>query len=204
MTIPKLPTDRDAGRASKPIPALRPVRRLRTAVFVLSALGVASLAMLSCTGGDRVGPDVGGLVSGPAGAVAATLGPVTITGTLAGGLYPGGSRSVTFTAANPGASSVVIGTVRLVDARSSSAECVAADFTMPDVVQDVAVAGGATATALPGAGTLSMANTTTNQDSCKGADLTLTLFSTSPSDADQSLVRVPLDPADGPGRVKRP
>ncbi|MCA1683907.1 MAG: hypothetical protein LC708_02090, partial [Actinobacteria bacterium] len=112
-------------------------------------------------------------------------------------------RPVTFTAANPGASSVVIGTVRLVEVRTSSAGCVVADFTMPDVIQNFAVAGGATATALPSAGTLSMANTTTNQDSCKGADLTLTLFSTSPSDANQVPVRVPLDPADGPGRVRR-
>ena len=204
MTIPKLATNSDAGRASESIPVVRPVRRLRTAGFVLAASGVASLALLFCTGGDRVGLDLGGPTSGPAGAVAATPGPVTITGTLAGGVHPGGSRPVTFTAANPGTSSVVIGTVRLVEVRSSSAGCVVADFTMPDVIQDFAGAGGATATALPGAGTFSMANTMTNQDRCKGVDLTLTLFSTSQSVANQSLVRVPLDPADGPGRAKRP
>ena len=156
--MPTLPTNREAGRASEPIPAARSVPRLRTAVFVLAASGVASQALISCTSGDR-GLELGRSTSGRAGAVAATLAPVTITGTFAGGLYPGGSRPVTFTAANPGASSVVIGTVRLVDVRSSSAGCVVADFTMPDVIQDFAVAGGATATALPSAGTLSMANT---------------------------------------------
>jgi len=48
---------------------------------------------------------------------------------------------------------------------------------MPDVTSNTVVSAGATGQALSGTGTLSYANTTSNQDACKGASLTLNLTS---------------------------
>jgi hypothetical protein len=56
--------------------------------------------------------------------------------------------------------------------------CAVADFTMPDVVENEAIPGGASNHALATAGTLSYANTAVSQNACIGATLTLTLSST--------------------------
>ena len=136
------------------------------------------------------------------GAVAYASGTVIVSGSIADGLYPGGSRPVTFTAANPGSSAGTVGTVRLVGVSSASG-CAVADFTMPDVLQDFVVPGDATATVLPNAGTFTMADTTANQDKCKGALLTLMLSSTWWSDANRAQAPPSL-PADGSRQAARP
>lgn len=128
-----------------------------------------------------------------------TSSPVTITGTALTALYPATTTSVTFTAANPGASKQSIQTIHLVSvaayvsdaARTTGttpivgcggANLVTNDFSMPDLAvapaTDGQIAAGATAQAITAAGVLTMNNLTTNQDLCKGAFLELT-FTTS-------------------------
>ncbi len=106
-----------------------------------------------------------------------TTGRITLTGTFASAqLYPGGSVPVTLTAANSGTSAVMVGTVSAV-VTTSVAGCLPADFSMPAVAQNTSVPAGATAAPLTG-GTLSMANTTVDQNACKDATVSLALSST--------------------------
>ena len=93
----------------------------------------------------------------------------------AGALYPGGSQTVTFTGDNAGASDLRVGTISSVVSTSDPA-CLASDFTIADVVSNTTIPHGASGFAL-GTGTLSMANSASNQDACKGATITLTLSS---------------------------
>ena len=111
--------------------------------------------------------------------VASSNGTVVLHGTAPTNLYPGGSSSVTFTADNAGSSNLFVATIHLasVSADSGHSSCVTSDFTMPDVTSNTVVSAGATGQALSGTGTLSYANTTSNQDACKGASLTLNLTS---------------------------
>ena len=118
--------------------------------------------------------------AGNGSATAATSnGTVVLHASYLGGIYPGGTASVTFTADNAGATNLYVGTIHLasvaVDVPHST--CVVADFTMPDVVSNTVVAGLASGAALTGTGTLSFANTSANQDACKGATITLNLTS---------------------------
>lgn len=114
--------------------------------------------------------------SGSATGTTGTTGTVTLSGSFAPGLYPGGTRPVSFTAGNSGTSAVQVGTLHLVSV-SAPTGCVVADFTMPDVAENHSVPAGATAEPLPNNGTLSMANTAANQDACKSAQIVLTLSS---------------------------
>jgi hypothetical protein len=107
-----------------------------------------------------------------------TTGTITLAGTAASGVFPGGTRSVSLTAANSAASAVTVGTVHLDSVTTSVSGCVVADFTMGDVVENFSVPGGNVVTSLPNNGTLSMANTALNQDLCKSVTVTLTLSST--------------------------
>lgn len=111
--------------------------------------------------------------------VAASNGTVTLHGTAPTNLYPGGSSSVTFTADNSGGSNLFVGTIHLgsVTADAGHASCNTADFTMADVTSNTMVPAGQTGYALTGSGTLQYANTSANQDACKGASLTLNLTS---------------------------
>ena len=111
--------------------------------------------------------------------VASSNGTVVLHGTAPTNLYPGGSSSVTFTADNAGASNLFVATIHLasVSTDSGHSSCVTSDFTMPDVTSNTVVNAGASGQALSGTGTLSYANTTSNQDACKGASLTLNLTS---------------------------
>ncbi|MBC7443758.1 MAG: hypothetical protein H7311_14780 [Ramlibacter sp.] len=106
---------------------------------------------------------------------ASANGTVTLTATFPTGLTPGGSRVVTFTGANPGTSSLQVGTITSL-VSTAPVGCLAADFTIPAVVSNTRVPAGATATAL-GTGTLTFADTAVSQDACKGATVTLTLTS---------------------------
>jgi hypothetical protein len=117
--------------------------------------------------------------SGSGSAAAGTTTGITLHASFTDGIFPGGTKTVSFTAdsTNPGA--VQVGTVHLasvsVDAGHST--CVVADFTMPDVAENVEIPNGS-GTALPNPGTLSYADTGVSQDACKGATLTLNLTST--------------------------
>ena len=118
--------------------------------------------------------------SGSANGTASSGGTITLTGSVDAGIAPGLSKTVEFAATNATTSAIQVGTVSLVSvaADAQHATCNVADFTMPAVVSGQSVAAGAVATPLVATGTLTMANTSVNQDACKGATLTLTLAST--------------------------
>ncbi len=110
---------------------------------------------------------------------------VTLTGTVAAGLTPGGSEPVTLTATNNSTTSPAsVASVSLTSITSVPNTCVVApslfgDFSMATVAEaNTVIAAGATNVALPNAGSLVYALTGVNQDACKNAVLTLTLAST--------------------------
>jgi hypothetical protein len=105
---------------------------------------------------------------------ASSNGTITLTATFATGLTPGASVPVTYTAANPGTSSLRVGTISHV-VSTSNALCLPADFTIANVISDTTVPAGSTNYAIAGTGTLAFADTAINQDACKGATVTLTL-----------------------------
>ncbi|HVP01790.1 MAG TPA: hypothetical protein VMT10_04410 [Solirubrobacteraceae bacterium] len=112
-----------------------------------------------------------------------TLTPVTFTGTL----YPGGTAATSsIKINNPGASAVQVSNLVLDTAQPTTGNqqlsgigglpasgCPATDFTFnANLGSPVSVPAGGSATVTTG--TLSMANSTSNQDACKG--LTLTIY----------------------------
>ena len=114
--------------------------------------------------------------SGTGGGTVGTAGTLTLTGTVAPGLYPDGEVQVTLKATNGGTSAVTVGTVHLDGVTTNNTGCLGGDFTMADVPQ-TAVVGANTSAAPLNPGTLKMANTSLNQDACKNASLTLALSS---------------------------
>ena len=141
-------------------------RALILAVVAVVALiaSIAGYAYWSTTG------------SGTASSTAGTTATVTITGSFTTGIYPGGTKTVSFTATNPNPGTVRVGTVTLASVTTTPSSCAAADFTMPDVAENADVPTGGP-TALPTNGTLTFANTSSNQDTCKGATIQLNLTS---------------------------
>jgi len=80
---------------------------------------------------------------------------------------------------NGGSSSLYVGTITptvSLDSASVTAGCLLSDFSISPTVANVSVP--AHTTAMPvGSGTLAFADTSANQDGCKGATITLTLAS---------------------------
>src|SRR3954447_11322282 len=117
----------------------------------------------------------------------ASNGTVTLAGSVPAGITPGGSETVTFTAANPGSTDLRVGTITLKSVSitkataHSSEPCSASDFTMTDVAANQTVPHGTAATSpvtLTATGTLTFANDLVNsQDGCKGASVVLNLTS---------------------------
>jgi hypothetical protein len=134
-------------------------------IVVLAAAG-AAYAYFSSTGS--------GTGTGTVGSSSA----VTLHGSASSSLYPGTSSSVTFTVDNPSPGHEQVGTIHLASVTTDAGHsgCTMSDFTMPDVVanQDFPNGNGQAVTAQ---GTLTMANTASNQDACQGAPLTLHLTS---------------------------
>lgn len=117
--------------------------------------------------------------SGSGSGTVGTSGSVTLTGTVVGAPAPGTAVPVSFTAANASDSPIQVGSVQLVSVTPDAghAACETDDFSMANITQAHEVPAGATAEALPVDGSLVYANTTVNQDACKGATLTLALSS---------------------------
>jgi hypothetical protein len=113
------------------------------------------------------------------GSVAGSNGTVTLHGTITSALAPGGSSAVTLTADNAGSTDLQVNKVHLdsIVPDSGHSTCVVSDFLMPDVTENDVVPAGSSGHALPTSGTISYANSSSNQDACKGASLTLTLSS---------------------------
>ncbi|MEV0788883.1 hypothetical protein [Kribbella sp. NPDC050459] len=109
------------------------------------------------------------------GTTANSNGTITLHASFDTGITPGGTREVTFTADNPGSSSLRVGTVTSVV--SASGTCDATWFSLPAVVQNQTIAPATTGVALANKGTLTFSDSADNQDACKGATLTLALTS---------------------------
>ena len=109
--------------------------------------------------------------------VAAAGATLVLHGSAASPLVPGAATTVSFTADNPGPSSLELGAIHLdgVTADAAHAACAGDDFAMGDVATHTRVPAGASGYALAGSGSLRMADTDQNQDACKGATLTLAL-----------------------------
>ncbi len=140
--------------------------------------GLSAVAVLGAVGGAIAYWSVSG--SGTATGTAGSPGTITLSGTIANGLVPGGSEPVTLTASNSGSAPIKVQTIHLVSVAvdAGHSACVTADFTMPDVTENESIPGNASNHSLPTTGTLSYANTAVSQNACEGATLTLTLSST--------------------------
>jgi hypothetical protein len=145
-------------------------KRLLTGLSALAVLGAAGGAIAFWTSGG----------SGTATGTVGSTGTITLSGTIAPGLVPGGSEAVTLTASNAGTAPVKLQAIKLVSVAvdAGHSACTTADFTMPEVMENESIPGGATNHALATSGTLSYANTAVSQNACEGATLTLTLSST--------------------------
>jgi hypothetical protein len=143
-------------------------------VLVLSAVAVLAVAGLAIAYWTTSGSGSG------SGAVASSNGTLTLHGTISNELTPGGSSPVAFTADNANSSSQQVGTVHAVvsiDDAHAKAGCEASDFTIADTAENQVIAANGKAVALSNEGTISMADTNSNQDACKGATISLALTS---------------------------
>jgi hypothetical protein len=139
-------------------------RRARIALTVAGvlAVAVAALAYWTTSGGGSgtasVGTDAG-----------VTINPVTFDGAL----YPGGSTTVHFTVNNTSADAPVKFHDVIADTSGGNTNgisglpvgCSASDFHFSATTGDQEIAKGGTYSST---GTLSMDNSTSNQDACKG------------------------------------
>jgi hypothetical protein len=134
--------------------------------IVVLALAGAAFAYFSSTGS--------GTGTGTVGSSSA----VTLHGSVSSSLYPGTSSSVTFTVDNPSPGQERVGTIHLASVTTDAGHsgCSMSDFTMPDVAANQSFPNG-NGQSVTAQGTLTMANTASNQDACQGAPLTLNLTS---------------------------
>jgi hypothetical protein len=124
-----------------------------------------------------------GAGSGTANA-ATPSGTLTLHATFPAGIYPGGNKSVTFTAdnatgANGYVATIVFGSVTSTGTCQTMLAANAGQFAMPTVTSNTVVPSGASLFALTGSGTLSWTDlAAVDQSACKGAALTLNVTST--------------------------
>ena len=145
----------------------------------LIVLGVSVVAAVAVVGGYAYWTATGAGTTTPA-TNASSNGSVVLHGSFAGGLAPGGSKTITFTADNANTTSLQVGTIHSVvgiDATHVTAGCLASDFTVADVVENQVIAASSSGVTLSVAGSIAFADTASNQDGCKGAIITLTLSS---------------------------
>lgn len=138
-------------------------KRVLIPVAAIAVLAVAGVAYAFFTSSGT------GSGTGSVGTVAdVTIDSVTVDSTL----YPGGSSTVHFTVNNPSTTTAVkVGSVVEDSITGLNVGCSASDFTFDAVPIGAISAGGAA----PETGTLHMADTSANQDACKGSPLTLNL-----------------------------
>jgi hypothetical protein len=145
--------------------------RNRKLVALLATLALATTAVAGYAFWTTTGSGSGSATN------ASANGTIVLHASFAGGLFPGGSRTVSFTADNAGASNLHVGTITTDSITTDKPLCDVADFSIDPVLSDTNVLAGASGQALAGTGTLSFANTAVNQDECKGAIVTLHLSS---------------------------
>jgi hypothetical protein len=143
----------------------------------LSVLGV--VAILAVAGVAVAYWTTSGSGSG-SGTVASSNGSLVLHGSIAPGLTPGGSESVSYTADNSNTSSLQVGTVHAVvsiDEAHATAGCKASDFSVADTAEGQTIAASTSGVALAHGGTITMKDTAESQDGCKGAEISLALTS---------------------------
>jgi hypothetical protein len=138
--------------------------------------GVAALAIAGAAGGAYAYWTTTGSGSGT-GTAASSNGTLVLHASFASdSLTPGGSVPVSFTADNGGSSNLQVGTVHTVVTASGS--CDASYMSVADAVENQTIGAHTSGVALTAGSVLVYADSTTvNQDSCKGATITLTLSS---------------------------
>lgn len=149
------------------------IRKKRT-LGVLGIIAVLAISGLAIAYWTTTGSGSG------SGSVAASNGTLTLHGSISSALTPGGESAVTFSADNAGTSSLQVGTVHAVvsiDEEHANAGCKASDFTIADTAENQVIAAGAKEVALAHNGSITMADTSGNQDACKGASISLELSS---------------------------
>ncbi len=110
---------------------------------------------------------------------AASNGTVALGAEFASGIAPGQSRTVTYTGTNTGDTNLQVATITPVvslDAASVSDGCRVSDFSIDPSAVNTTVPARTSDVPL-GTGTLLFANSTSSQDGCKGATVTLTVTS---------------------------
>lgn len=154
---------------------LRNLLNKKRTMLVLGAVAVLAVAGVAVAYWTTSGSGSG------SGAVASSSsGAVVLHGTITNALTPGGSSPVTFTADNSNSSSEQVGTVHAVvsiDKAHAEAGCEASDFTISDVAENQVIAANSNGVALTNGGSISMADTSSNQDACQGATISLALTS---------------------------
>lgn len=143
------------------------------------ALVLGAVAVLAVAGIAVAYWTANGTGSGT-GTVASSNGALTLHGSIASGLTPGGSEAVSFTADNSGTSGLQVGTVHAVvsiDAEHATAGCKASDFSIADTVENQTIPAGGSGVALAKNGSIAMTDSAENQDACKGATISLALTS---------------------------
>jgi hypothetical protein len=161
------------GNPFKEEPMIRNLLKKRT-VLTLAAVTALALAGVAVAFWTTTGSGSG------SGSVAATNGTLELHGTITNALTPGGSSPVTFTADNAGSSSLAVGTVHAVvsiDDTHAKLGCKATDFSIADIAEEQTIPAKSSSTALTNNGTISMTDSSENQDGCKGATISLALTS---------------------------
>jgi hypothetical protein len=152
----------------------RNVLRKKRNLAVLGTVAVLAIAGAAFAFWTTTGSGEG------SGSVATSNGTLTLHGTITEALTPGGSSAVTYTADNASSSSLSVGTVHAVvsiDKSHAEEGCKATDFTINDTVENQVIAAKAEGVKLTHDGTISMTNSSENQDACKGATISLALTS---------------------------
>src|SRR4051794_2512044 len=123
------------------------------ASLAVVAIGVAAYAYFTTTG------------SGTGSATVGSSSAVTLHGTVSGSLYPGTSSTVSFTVDNPSPGSQRVSQIQLASVTTDAGHsgCNMADFSMPNVTVNQVFPNG-NGQSVPATGTLTMANTASNQD----------------------------------------
>jgi hypothetical protein len=146
-------------------------KRALTVLGAVAVLAVAGIAVAFWT--------ASGSGSGT-GTVASSNGELVLHGSIASGLTPGGEKAVSFTADNTNTSSLQVGTIHAVvsiDEVHAEAGCKASDFSIADTVENQTIPASTSGVALENDGSISMTNSSENQDACQGATISLALTS---------------------------
>ena len=146
-------------------PSRKTILATGTAAAVLASGGVA-YAYWSA-GGSGTG----------SGTAESTTGTLVLSAAFpTAGLHPGGAVAVTYRASNATDTDLMLGSISGT-VSTTPTTCLASDFSLNTVTANQVIPANTANVLVSATGTLSFANTSLNQDACKGATVTLTLTS---------------------------